>query len=192
MDLKKEFEGMLEKLRAHVEPAIVAPRARLADCEAKLARLKGHEKDIAARLEKLPREKESLLSQISRGMAAGEDVGQLRRKIKDTESEFAELKDIEGVLRREGLPRANGDCESAKAVLRDAVREAVREVRAEYVNSARGFFAELAAADEQWRAALIAVLHEVGSVSSREFSGEDYLVPYPLSHQLRVQSDDFK
>ncbi len=192
MDLMTAFEGMQEKLRARVGQAIAAQREGLEVCKATLARLEEHGKNMAASLENLPREKESLLMQISRGMAAGTDVSQLRRKLKGMESELAELKDIEDMLRRDALPKANRDCENAKVALRDAAREAVLEVRAEYVNSARGFFSELAAADESWRESLITVLNEVGLVSLREFSGEDFLVPYPLSHQLRVQLNDFK
>jgi chromosome segregation ATPase len=189
MDLQKEFEGMAERLRAHVGQATEAQRARLAECETKRARLEARGKDMARRQEELPREKETLLTRISRGMADGEDVGPLRSKLKELEAELAELKDIGDVLRREGLPRANSDCESARVALRDAAREAVREVRAGYVNSTMGIFAELDAANTQWRESLTAVLSEVGSVGC---CGEDFLVPYPLSHQLRAQLDSPK
>lgn len=143
MNLMTEFEGMQEKLRAHVGQATAKQRKRLEECKTKLIRLQGHSKDIASKLEGLPREKEGLLRQVSQGMASGEDVTASRKKIREVESELTELQDIADNLRRDGLPRATQAYETAEKEYRAAVSAAMKEVWTEFAARAKDIFAQL-------------------------------------------------
>lgn len=164
MEFGNEFvQGMYPAIREQFAETVLPVVAKRTELQNQLERLNkqldNYERQLSS---ELPMRKQAILREVSQGIADGDDVLPLRKKVREIEQEMEEVKEIVATMKTEAIPRTKNKIEETDNAIRDALHEAGAKAREPFFTAVKTVLMNIFEADQAWYDTLQKAAHDSG------------------------------